>query len=129
MAQGEGRRRLLVRGPGQPLDARPGSMAGPVGSTGYGAGPGMGAAHHSALVPSTGYGAAPRSDSGDSSVLGRGGVGEETRMMTSTTPLSRARSRAQGVMGQLKRLLIGRADADFARVPGLALENWLQAPA
>jgi hypothetical protein len=38
---------------------------------------------------------------------------EETRMMTSTTPLSRARSRAQGVMGQLKRLLIGRADADF----------------
>jgi hypothetical protein len=33
---------------------------------------------------------------------------EETRMLTSTTPLARARSRAQGVMGQLKRLLVGR---------------------
>ena len=29
-------------------------------------------------------------------------------MLTSTTPLARARSRAQGVMGQLKRLLVGR---------------------
>ncbi len=38
---------------------------------------------------------------------------EETRMMTATTPLARARSRAQGVMGQLKRLLIGRAGSDF----------------
>ena len=36
------------------------------------------------------------------------GAHEETRMMTSTTPLARARSRAQGVMGQLKRLLVGR---------------------
>ncbi len=33
---------------------------------------------------------------------------DETRMLTSTTPLARARSRAQGVIGQLKRLLIGR---------------------
>ena len=38
---------------------------------------------------------------------------EETRMLTATTPLARARSRAQGVMGQLKRLLIGRAGSDF----------------
>ncbi len=30
---------------------------------------------------------------------------EETRMMTSSTPLARAKMRAQGVMGQLKRLL------------------------
>jgi hypothetical protein len=37
-----------------------------------------------------------------------GQASEETRMMTSTTPLARARSRAQGVMGHLKRLLIGR---------------------
>ena len=36
------------------------------------------------------------------------GAHEETRMLTSTTPLARARSRAQGVMGQLKRLLVGR---------------------
>ena len=30
---------------------------------------------------------------------------EETRMMTSSTPLARAKMRAQGVMGQLKRML------------------------
>ncbi len=37
---------------------------------------------------------------------------EETRMLTATTPLARARSRAQGVMGQLKRLLVGRIGSD-----------------
>ncbi len=41
------------------------------------------------------------------------GTQDETRMMTSSTPLARARSRAQGVLGQLKRLLVGRVDADF----------------
>ncbi len=35
----------------------------------------------------------------------QGGVGDETRMMTATTPLARARARASGVIGQLKRLL------------------------
>ena len=39
---------------------------------------------------------------------GYGQAHEETRMLTATTPLARARSRAQGVLGQLKRLLIGR---------------------
>ena len=39
--------------------------------------------------------------------LGSGNsVGDETRMQTATTPLARARMRAQGVMGHLKRLLI-----------------------
>jgi hypothetical protein len=33
---------------------------------------------------------------------------EETRMMTSSTPLARAKMRAQGVMGQLKRMLIDK---------------------
>lgn len=33
------------------------------------------------------------------------GVQDETRMQTATTPLARARMRAQGVMGHLKRLL------------------------
>lgn len=42
-----------------------------------------------------------------------GGTPDETRMMTSTTPLARARNRAQGVLGQLKRLLIGSGGADF----------------
>ncbi|MCW5630838.1 MAG: DUF1631 domain-containing protein [Rhodoferax sp.] len=38
---------------------------------------------------------------------------DETRMMTSTTPLARARSRAQGVLGQLKRMLVGRIGPEF----------------
>ena len=33
------------------------------------------------------------------------GVHDETRMLTSSTPLARARARASGVLGQLKRLL------------------------
>ncbi len=44
---------------------------------------------------------------------GFGQAEDETRMMTSPTPLARARSRAQGVLGQLKRLLIGSASTDF----------------
>ena len=38
---------------------------------------------------------------------------EETRLMTAATPLARARSRAQGVLGQLKRLLVGRVGPEF----------------
>lgn len=43
-------------------------------------------------------------DSRESAMGGRGTF-DETRMQTSTTPLARARMRAQGVMGHLKRLL------------------------
>jgi len=42
-----------------------------------------------------------------------GSAAEETRMMTSSTPLARARSRAQGVLGQLKRLLLGTGAGNF----------------
>lgn len=55
-----------------------------------------------------------------------GGAHEETRLMTQTTPLARTRSRAQGMFGQLKRLLVGQGVADFgstaahAPSPGLA---------
>ncbi|MBG9388843.1 DUF1631 family protein [Caenimonas aquaedulcis] len=38
----------------------------------------------------------------------RSGVSEETRMMTSSPPLARARARASGVLGQLRRLLTDR---------------------
>lgn len=41
------------------------------------------------------------------------GVHDETRMMTGTSPLARARQRAQGVMGRLKRLLLDRVGEDF----------------
>jgi hypothetical protein len=44
---------------------------------------------------------------------GYGGTSDETRLMTSSTPLARARSRALGVMGQLKRLLVGSAEVNF----------------
>jgi len=36
-----------------------------------------------------------------------GGPQDETRLMTQDTPLARTRSRAQGVMGQLRRFLVG----------------------
>jgi hypothetical protein len=53
------------------------------------------------------------SQSGGRHSSGYGGTSDETRLMTSSTPLARARSRAMGVMGQLKRLLVGSADANF----------------
>jgi hypothetical protein len=52
-------------------------------------------------------------EAGGRASSGFGGAAEETRMMTSRTPLTRARSRAQGVLGQLKRLLMGSGAADF----------------
>ncbi len=42
------------------------------------------------------------------------GAAEETRMLTAGTPLARARSRAQGVLGQLKRIFSSHAGSDFA---------------
>ena len=52
-----------------------------------------------------------------------GGVGDETRLMTSSTPLARARMRASGVIGQLKRLLTEKAgfDPDHGANPSPAL--------
>lgn len=44
---------------------------------------------------------------------GYGSASDETRMISSTTPLARARSRAQGVVAQLKRLLVGSASTNF----------------
>ncbi|MGI9132877.1 MAG: DUF1631 family protein, partial [Rhodoferax sp.] len=38
---------------------------------------------------------------------------EETRMMTAVTPLARARSRAQGVIGQIRRMFVSHAGGDF----------------
>ena len=41
------------------------------------------------------------------------GAVDETRMMTSNTPLARARSRAQGVIGQIRRLFVSHGGGDF----------------
>ncbi|MDO8248561.1 MAG: DUF1631 family protein [Rhodoferax sp.] len=58
-----------------------------------------------------GWGHDPESAGRHSS--GYGSASDETRMMTSTTPLARASSRALGVLGQLKRLLIGSGGTGF----------------
>lgn len=63
-----------------------------------------------------------------------GNAAEETRMMTSITPMARARTRAQGVLGQLKRFLLGSGTAGFeathyeAPSPALAAAMALRAP-
>ena len=54
-----------------------------------------------------------QSGSGNSGPGQHGSATDETRMMTQTTPLARARSRAQGVIGQIRRLFVSQADVDF----------------
>lgn len=77
---------------------------------------------------------AAQSDSSGSGQAGRPslpgsssmGVQDETRMMTSASPLARARMRAQGVVGRLRRMLIDKVGGDFEATqilppsPGLA---------
>ncbi|MDP2000595.1 MAG: DUF1631 family protein [Rhodoferax sp.] len=90
------------------------SQTGATGGSGLGRA-GSGLAGH--MSDASGRDALAQSRSGASSSgrhgLGFEGVPEETRMMTSSTPLARARSRAQGVLGQLKRLLMGSGGAQF----------------
>ncbi|MFP5466113.1 MAG: DUF1631 family protein [Gammaproteobacteria bacterium] len=54
------------------------------------------------------------------------GVHEETRMMTSATPLARARMRAQGVVGKLRRFIRDRVGEDFAATEVMAVSPRLQ---
>jgi hypothetical protein len=54
------------------------------------------------------------------------GVHEETRMLTATSPLARARVRAQGVVGRLKRLLSDRIGSDFEATQMLPASPKLQ---
>lgn len=58
------------------------------------------------------------------------GVNEETRLMTGTSPLARARMRAQGVVGRLKRMLMDRVGGDFEATqvlpPSPALQQAMQ---
>ncbi len=91
-------------------------------------GAGSGAGHHDAGGSSDGGGSGRASGAGGAATgplgaeSGRGrmgtgssgmGVHDETRLMTSTTPLARARQRAQGVVGRLKRLLMDKVGGDF----------------
>lgn len=126
-------RPLVKRTPSAVVAAQPGSAAraadGGVADTGTGTGTGSATGpggHGSARGPGSDlgtFGGGRASDRASASGFGRsfhGGQGvragaessmghssphDETRMQTATTPLARARMRAQGVMGSLKRLL------------------------
>jgi hypothetical protein len=79
--------------------------------------PGSGAASSTGGAPGqntagSGFGGAPGSGRTGPHSSGMG-VHDETRLMTSTSPLARARMRAQGVVGRLKRMLIDRVGGDF----------------
>jgi len=92
---------------------------------GSGQGGGYGGAHHGgpaggAQGGAQGYGGGygPSGQGGMPQGGGQGaGANEETRMLTSSPPLARARARASGVIGQLKRLLTDRvAGFDMSHV-------------
>ena len=77
------------------------------GSGGSGAGSGRSSANSSGATKSAGIDSNGVSGSSKEVPATRsaGSAFEETRMLTATSPLARARMRAQGVMGTLKRLL------------------------
>lgn len=55
-----------------------------------------------------------KQSSGSHNGLSQGlSASDETRMMTSSTPMARARSRAQGVIGQIRRLFVSHGGGDF----------------
>jgi Protein of unknown function (DUF1631) len=73
---------------------------------------------HSAAAPHTGAQPSAPSPFWKSSAGSERGhaysAADETRMLTAGTPLARARSRAQGVIGQLKRIFTNSAGSDYA---------------
>lgn len=93
-----------------------GEQGGIAGVDGGHAGGGPGAATPG--LAGRGYSGGPAGGGGFPSAFGGqtrglgGAVADETRMLTSTTPLARARMRATGVIGQLKRLLTEKAGFD-----------------
>lgn len=138
--QASARAQPVAHDPQQDSDSVPGSGYGrqpfdPPGGTRTGYRPAVGARPLGGSPPEAAHGAQmpmrpsweqdPQVDSGAPGLAPRQNAGqamhrravadmaEETRMMTSATPLARARSRAQGVLGQLKRLLVGRLGPEF----------------
>jgi hypothetical protein len=96
--------------PGEPGAAGYGGYGGgggDGGGGGYGSG-GHGADGRAGPVTTDGSPAARGGGAGGGGHGVGGGVADETRMMTATTPLARAKARATGVLGQLKRLLAER---------------------
>jgi len=116
-------------GAGRGADARAGTGSGASGGSGGSGGGGWdggsamggvrGVGGASVAPGSRGVGRAGGSTSGGprDSAAARDAIHEETRMQTGTSPLARARMRAQGVMGHLKRLLSDHAvDFDHTHV-------------
>jgi hypothetical protein len=113
----------------KPMLRRAAGAGAPVARTVSAPAPAMGASEPSSLS-SQGYGSSSRGSmparvdevhtgSGDAPSHSDRGTLDETRMMTSTTPLARARMRAQGVLGHLKRILTDRvSDFEQTRVTG-----------
>jgi Protein of unknown function (DUF1631) len=89
-------------GSGSGHGAGPGSGHG----TGYGSGHGSGAAGGSGAA-ATYWAGSHAGASGDGHFPSRGGVGEETRMMTRAAPLARSGEHSEAVLGRLNRL-VGR---------------------
>lgn len=88
-------------------------------SASQGSGSGQQAGSGASGGPATGTGGGHTSStwrsSGGASERGHAySAAEETRMLTAGTPLARARSRAQGVLGQLKRIFTSSAGSEFA---------------
>ncbi|MBT9550757.1 MAG: DUF1631 domain-containing protein [Hydrogenophaga sp.] len=117
---------LVKRTPGSrstgPAPGGAGPSAQPARSDGGGFGS-SGAASAGGAASAT-DGGAPHSGGGSDSGGGFGssrpgsgasvtGVHDETRMMTHSSPLARARMRAQGVVGRLRRLLMDKVGGDF----------------
>jgi hypothetical protein len=81
------------------------------GGVGAGSGASTGGGHGIAPAGTTPFW---RHSSTAQSVSGQNyGASEETRMMTANTPLARARSRAQGVIGQIRRMFVSHGGGDF----------------
>jgi hypothetical protein len=75
-----------------------------VGATGHGQSSGFGVVHEAR---------SPAGMAGDASHHGRGGVGEETRLMTRAAPLARSGEHSEAVLGRLNQL-VGRHLPSFA---------------
>ncbi len=56
-----------------------------------------------------------KQSSGLQNSMGHGqAASDETRMMTANSPMARARNRAQGVIGQIRRLFVSQGGGDFS---------------
>lgn len=113
-SNGSGGGRAGGRGPAFGAGASGGNLGGHGSGSGGASGGGSGGGSSGRGGGSAGAGGAQGKKSGregasSEMAAGRNDIQDETRMQTGTSPLARARMRAQGVMGHLKRLLSDHA--------------------